>query len=554
MKVKITFDSLNVIDGVKDNFSLRVSLDEDVFNVHVVNSVPPKDILNQKADIIVSSASGAIASFPDGAALPIVDLIAAINPIQDLHGYDSPWPAGGGKNLWPEYETQELNSVTITNDHGKVTINGTASADTYFDINTSISVAANEHVYIYGFNPSASSSNRLTLFVITSSGNPQANLNNANASTDDVDPSARTITKLRFRVPSGVQYTNFVLYPYLQIGGTAPTSWTPYSNLCPISGRTGVEVYRTGKNLLDTSSFTSGTYNDVTLTRNADGSIALSGTASATVNMDSSTFTLPAGTYTLSGSITNNQLYLRDSSTNTTLVESVSGNVHNFTISESKTVYLRLRVGGSSTVSGTVKPQLELGSTDTTYEPYAGSTYSFDWTSPAGTVYSCTIDLVTGVLTVTHKGITFSAISGRASNGIFYLEIDGDYQRDNNPVPLCNIFKGVRPVANTTAMASEDDGTIAVQYNVSYNRLFIKYTAMTTEAAMNTWLSFNPVTFVYELKTPITYQFTPQDIVTLLGSNNIWSDSGDVSVQYRADTKMYIDNKIAQAIAAALNA
>ena len=29
----------------------------------------------------------------------------------------------------------------------------------------------------------------------------------------------------------------------LDIGGTAPTAWTPYSNICPISGRTGLSVY-----------------------------------------------------------------------------------------------------------------------------------------------------------------------------------------------------------------------------------------------------------------------------------------------------------------------
>ena len=29
----------------------------------------------------------------------------------------------------------------------------------------------------------------------------------------------------------------------------------------------------------------------------------------------------------------------------------------------------------------------------------------------------------------------------------------------------------------------------------------------------------------------------------MLGANNIWADTGDVSVDYRADTKLYIDGK-----------
>ncbi len=46
-------------------------------------------------------------------------------------------------------------------------------------------------------------------------------------------------------------------------------------------------------------------------------------------------------------------------------------------------------------------PQLELGSTATTYEPYNGETYAIDWQSTAGTVYGGSLDVTTGVLTST---------------------------------------------------------------------------------------------------------------------------------------------------------
>ena len=36
----------------------------------------------------------------------------------------------------------------------------------------------------------------------------------------------------------------------------------------------------------------------------------------------------------------------------------------------------------------------------------------------------------------------------------------------------------------------------------------------------------------YQLATPITYTLTPQQINTLIGTNNIWSDAGDVTVTY----------------------
>ena len=45
----------------------------------------------------------------------------------------------------------------------------------------------------------------------------------------------------------------------------------------------------------------------------------------------------------------------------------------------------------------------------------------------------------------------------------------------------------------------------------------------------------------YKLATPQTVQLTANEISTLLGQNNIWADTGDAEVTYRADTKLYIE-------------
>jgi hypothetical protein len=44
----------------------------------------------------------------------------------------------------------------------------------------------------------------------------------------------------------------------------------------------------------------------------------------------------------------------------------------------------------------------------------------------------------------------------------------------------------------------------------------------------------------YKLATPQTVQLTANEVTTLMGQNNIWSDAGTVDVEYRADTKLYI--------------
>ena len=54
--------------------------------------------------------------------------------------------------------------------------------------------------------------------------------------------------------------------------------------------------------------------------------------------------------------------------------------------------------------------------------------------------------------------------------------------------------------------------------------------------------------YCYKLAEPIEIQLTPNQINSLYGVNNIWADSGDTEVEYRADTKLYINKKIAEAI------
>jgi len=58
---------------------------------------------------------------------------------------------------------------------------------------------------------------------------------------------------------------------------------------------------------------------------------------------------------------------------------------------------------------------------------------------------------------------------------------------------------------------------------------------------------------VYELATPQTYHLTPQEVDTLLGINNVWADTGNTTAEYVADTKKYIDKKIAELTAQIVN-
>ena len=70
-------------------------------------------------------------------------------------------------------------------------------------------------------------------------------------------------------------------------------------------------------------------------------------------------------------------------------------------------------------------------------------------------------------------------------------------------------------------------------------------------AMVREYFSNNSTFVVAKLSAPIEYQLTPQEIRTLFGANNVWADTGDIAeCEYPADTKLYIDGKIAEAIAA----
>jgi hypothetical protein len=189
--------------------------------------------------------------------------------------------------------------------------------------------------------------------------------------------------------------------------------------------------------------------------------------------------------------------------------------------------------------------QLELGSTATDYEPYKGSTYSVNWESEAGTVYGGTLDVVSGKLTVDRfsKSLAIADMNNSENYpGWNYSNKDyGEWIKDiewGKP-KLCSI--GVHPTRNIK-------GSNRILY-------YVPGSGDHPNLTQSEWKSTYPdliIQIVDYFATPITYQLTPQEVHTLLGENNIWSDSGDISVEYPADTKMYINKKITEAIAAAM--
>ena len=76
--------------------------------------------------------------------------------------------------------------------------------------------------------------------------------------------------------------------------------------------------------------------------------------------------------------------------------------------------------------------------------------------------------------------------------------------------------------------------TEATNYNTCYDlssktqTIRIKDTRYDNVNDFSAMLAIEKPTIVYELAEPITYHLTPTQIRTLVGTNNIWADTGNI--------------------------
>lgn len=471
------------------------------------------------ACIITDTASGAIATFPDGADdVPVESLTVTMEPIQDLHGQANPYPAGGGKNLAPFVEGINFTilGVTFTTQSGNLYINGTASngissASQGFKDNFSMTLTAGSYYYSWNNYPSGSG--------IVPIINKLSDNTNVLTGEGSFSLSEETTVYIGMYVPSGVSLSGI---QKIQVEkGTAATAYAPYSNICPISGRTAVTVTRTGVNVWD-EEWEVNTVSGQQRVCNKNPIPVMAG----------ETYYIKTPEVAYFNAVSASGAY-----------QSYIGYAKNDNLAIPIGVeYIAFSVLNSYGTTYDNNISINYPSTDHDYHP--GTVASVE-VQLGQTVYGGTVDVVTGTMVVDRAmvdlGTMYWSYITASERNYFVSNIQ---DRAVNSTMLCSLYPYM---GNSTDGAMIDRADNTLWGNTNGKAIKIKALAYTDAASFNTAVTGQ--TLVYELAQPITITLTPKQLTTLLGQNNVWSDADSVSVEYTADTKLYIQKVIAAALA-----
>lgn len=330
-------------------------------------------------------------------------------------------------------------------------------------------------------------------------------------------------------------------------------------NVRPISGYTGMNITRSGKNMLSSASAETNTGNGVTIVCDGEGTYTISGTAtggSANIRFSLSTpCKIPKGAYL---HLKNNPWHAQSSinfeRSDLTSIFSYALSPANRIIDLSNYVgeevaYIRFYVTNESSINVTVSPMISASSAATDFEPYsAPEVKTISWESEAGTVYGGTLNVTTGELTVINarkKISDFGTWSYVTNYDGYFQAPKGDMKEAvDNFTPLDGLYCEVYKTATSSAAGSGKVNYTIASGSGAAAGLRIRnndYSDVQSFLA-----AFGDYYIVYPLATPEVYQLEPEEVKTLLGVNNIYADTGDVEVTYRADIDLYIAKKIAE--------
>lgn len=500
-------------------------------------------------------ASGSIASFNDGAAMPLKSLKVGIEATQNLHGYDYPWPAGGGKNKFNTTASSGTAGGVIytVNDDGSITVSGTATAGTAFGLGRARVNSSMGNVTISGIATATNISfNNISLY--DSENNVIATISSgttASSVTFDLSSyaNAYSISISVKRRDNGA--CSGIIKPQVEIGSTA-TSFAPYKNECPITGKSAVNEYRHGKNFFDASSVTIA---DITFEDSGGTTITKSGFI----------YHLPAGSYSAKcfSEDVQSYIYLRihdkdghyiDRKALSTTDEGGWRRV-SFTLNNGDYIIV-YAAGAYITLTSTHMLCIQTDTVES-YTAYNGTTYTTtlkDGQNNPYEYFGCELVNTNGSQKVNkiHNCVDLGDYTwAKTTNAIdyvgFYTDITDKLSRSDLDL-MCSSY--VPTNKSRTQLNDGELGFFNTNTGANMRRLMLRNDnfAEYTEEQVKTALS--GVQYYYTLATQ---EEITQDNLTIAsgeGGNNLWCDTGDIlECKYVRDNSAVINDLIARVTA-----
>jgi hypothetical protein len=178
--------------------------------------------------------------------------------------------------------------------------------------------------------------------------------------------------------------------------------------------------------------------------------------------------------------------------------------------------------------------QIEKGSTATDYEPYKSDTYTIKLSDEAGTVYSGTLNPVTGDLVVDWIVRQLKSFTISGGGGTYFYTNTAD-----KAFGITNIISSIYKTVNTSASEMPQG---SIKGHGSNKNIYIMDTRYSTGSELIAAEGDQQIAL--QLETPLTYHLDKEEITTLLGSNTFTTDAKTLDLTYRKDLGLYIKKLI----------
>lgn len=534
---------------------------ENVDNIRYV-------VETETAPPIIEEASGAEITLDDSAYRQVRGL--------NLYGYSKQTQTTGAQLL--DYSTLSgaQNGITPSiDDENYIILNGTATANAFIYVLCNIPSGTNTFISVN--NPVSNSS--ISVYIRDEESTYSSEyiaLDTANKTYAFASASV-TISRFVIRVVQGTTLTNFRLRPMLNSGSSA-LPWESYSGgvaspspdwaqpITSVGDGGSVTVESQGANLIDLPKNLVSSYGGISVKALGDGTFLYSGTATKKdinvwlaggYRVTTPIITLKRGKY--SAPFSEASLYDYDYYLNAINVITVPDGGRDIT-----------GIRAPSGVTGTyynkiIYPMLNRGSTPLPWQPYV---------APSSALITLT-DSLLGL--PVNSGGNYTDESGqqwiadyiyrRQTDGKWMLwrncgrlEYDGGEDEDwtvnsgnRMTVDLGFSFpKARRFVLCNRGVFAALGNEIGTSFIYSHSFYYTPYPQYLAISEFKTWLQTNPLDVIYQLLSP-TVEELPENVQTELNGlytynlrTDMWNNDGAyMNLKYVADTKTWINNKIA---------